>query len=545
MSGAGGDRLVGREIATGARPLLVLLFVLLLARLLTLGMPPLFDTTEGRYGEIGRAMAASGDWITPMLPGGEPFWAKPPLHFWLTAASIRAFGVNEWAARLPGFLAALATLLLVYRAARSLRAGREEAMLAVVLLGSSLLLVLLSGVVLLDVTFTFAVTGAFASFAALLGGASRRAQGILFFLFLSIGLLAKGPVVLALVFLPILVWAAAKKRGGALRSLPWGPGVALLLVVVAPWFVLAERKTPGFCNYFFIHEHILRYLQSDYGDRYGHGHVSPHGLVWVLAFVAFLPWSPAVIGALRRSWRARRDEGATDDGTALLLSWALLPLLFFTFSRSLSLPYVLPSLPPLALLLARDAAAGGFARLIPGWGFFLSPVLLLAGAVYGLGTFGGMGGRGLAIPVLAALLLAAAAAAWRRGARLRMAVQVAIFPLFLATLALALPGGVEEGKSTRHLRNWVRENSAPPPDEVFFFDGPPLSASFYFGGKARDLRGEEEEIRRLGGNGGEAVLFVREDRAKRLGDDSLSLLSQEGKSGRYLVFRVRSKGGRS
>ena len=63
-----------------AGTVLGVLLALLLLRLATLGVAPLFDKTEGRYGEIGRAMAASGDWITPTLHGGEPFWGKPPLH---------------------------------------------------------------------------------------------------------------------------------------------------------------------------------------------------------------------------------------------------------------------------------------------------------------------------------------------------------------------------------------------------------------------------------------------------------------------------------
>ncbi|HEU6454869.1 MAG TPA: glycosyltransferase family 39 protein, partial [Roseateles sp.] len=79
----------------------MLLVLLVLARLSAMAWLPLMDTTEARYGDIGRRMAALGDWVTPWFDEGVPFWGKPPLSFWLTAASMRLFGLSEFAARLP------------------------------------------------------------------------------------------------------------------------------------------------------------------------------------------------------------------------------------------------------------------------------------------------------------------------------------------------------------------------------------------------------------------------------------------------------------
>lgn len=91
------------------RLVLLALVAVVLMRLLTLGLYPLTDTTEARYAEVARKMVELGDWITPWYDYGVPFWAKPPLSTWLTAASFKVFGLNEFAARLPHFVLAVAT----------------------------------------------------------------------------------------------------------------------------------------------------------------------------------------------------------------------------------------------------------------------------------------------------------------------------------------------------------------------------------------------------------------------------------------------------
>ena len=91
-----------------------ILIVGAIVRILTLSAYPLHDTTEARYAEVARLMLAGGDWITPQISAGVPFWGKPPLSFWLTASSFKLFGLNEFAARLPAFLLLLIVVLLVY-----------------------------------------------------------------------------------------------------------------------------------------------------------------------------------------------------------------------------------------------------------------------------------------------------------------------------------------------------------------------------------------------------------------------------------------------
>ena len=106
-----------------------IIVVTILLRLLTLGAYPLFDPTESRYAEIGRKMVESGNYVTPMIEPGVPFWAKPPLSFWMSAYSYKLFGINEFTSRLPSFLLMGLVAALTYLCA--LRAyGKETALLA-------------------------------------------------------------------------------------------------------------------------------------------------------------------------------------------------------------------------------------------------------------------------------------------------------------------------------------------------------------------------------------------------------------------------------
>ncbi|RPJ42670.1 MAG: glycosyltransferase family 39 protein, partial [Candidatus Latescibacterota bacterium] len=538
--------------AGGSRGLLLLAGAAFLLRLLTLGVLPLFDSTEGRYAEIGREMAESGNWITPTLHGGEPFWAKPPLHFWLTGIAIRAFGANEWAARLPSLLAAVLTLWVVARGARR-AVGEEEARLAAALLGTSGLFFLLAGTVILDVTFALCTTAALLAFLDRAARPGGRAAGLLFFLAIGLGLLAKGPTMLVLVFGPVALWCAARRSARPLLGLPWGPGLLLALAVAGPWHLLAERATPGFWNYYFIHEHILRYLRPEYGDRYGHGHVSPYGLVWVLAFASFLPWTGALLRAAGREFGRRGGDSAAAESEgdapagdaptrAFLWIAALFPLVFFTFSRSLSLPYVLPSLPFFALLVAREGRRGGF---LPRWSAPLAGGVVAGGAVYALIAFDATAREGallLAVPAVLAALLFAAARSKREGAL--VAAHAALFPAFVLGASFALPPAATESKSTRHLaramaaEGMAAEGGAP---EILFYGSVPPSAEFYFRGRTAPLEQSPEALA-LALGGGERVVVFRKGREREISDAFEIRESARGPEGGYRAYFVRSRG---
>ncbi|MDE2299677.1 MAG: glycosyltransferase family 39 protein [Burkholderiales bacterium] len=337
------------------RGVLLLLGLLTVARLAGMDLLPLMDTTEARYAEIGRKMAELGDWITPWYPDGLPFWGKPPLSFWFTAASFKVFGVNEFAARLPHFLCAAGVVALTWRLAA--HRGREEALLAGALLGGSTLFYVSSGAVMTDGALLLGTTLAMYGFWAGLHGAQAPRQRERWWLFvgIAIGLLAKGPVALVLIGAPLLAWTLMRAEAGAAwRAFPWVPGLALIAVLVAPWYTLAEVRTPGFLDYFLVGEHWHRFVTPGWqGDLYGNAHRYAPGTIWIFAVGALLPWSVLLpVLAVIRRWKGQASDPAHQDRawTLYLLAWGLTPLLFFTAARNVIWTYVLPGLPAFSLL---------------------------------------------------------------------------------------------------------------------------------------------------------------------------------------------------
>ncbi len=329
----------------------IFLVCALIARASTLEINALADPTETRYASIAQEMILGGDWVTPKLPmptGIEPYLGKPPLHFWMTAASYSAFGVDEWSSRFPSFVAMLAivALLLVF--------SRKFLTLEIGMGGAGILLscaifFFFSGASVIDVTLTACVTLAIVGFALGMNetGRTRLFFGAMVSLGAALGFLTKGPIAIALIAGTALGFSLLRRDFGALRRYPWVAGIALFLVATAPWFIWSEIRNPGFLKYFVWNENIARYLFKEYGDLYGRGHRHPRGFVWLALFLALLPWTPLL---LHQSWRQRR--ALLSEPRALLLAWGLSVAVFFTFVRQLHIGYVIPGLPALSLLLA-------------------------------------------------------------------------------------------------------------------------------------------------------------------------------------------------
>ncbi|MCX7303550.1 MAG: glycosyltransferase family 39 protein [Hyphomicrobiales bacterium] len=330
---------------TRIRAILSGLLLLLIVRLLAMVWVPLTDPTEARYAEIARKMVETGNWITPQFDYGVPFWAKPPLHTWLSALGIEAFGATPFAARLGVLATTLATLTILWLWGCT-ATDRRTASAAVLVAASSGLFFVAAAFVQTDMALTLGVTACMAGFYGGLQG-SRR-WGWLFFLGLAVGLLAKGPVATVLSMMPITAWMIWRGNWKDLGRLPWVGGVAVTMALVIPWYAAAEIATPGFLRYFIVGEHIQRFLQPGWsGDLYGSGREHAKGTIWLYWVAATLPWSPLLPALI---WRLRR--GAPDGGGlyAYLFMFALAPLILFTPAANVIITYVLPGVPAAALL---------------------------------------------------------------------------------------------------------------------------------------------------------------------------------------------------
>lgn len=350
------------------RRLYMVLSAFLSLRVLAMFYLPLTDTTEARYSEIARKMVETANWITPQFDYGVPFWGKPPLHTWLSALGMQLFGTHEAAARLPILLVSLLLLAVLWVWLRDI-IGRNIALVSVTVLMSMAMFFGASAFVMTDMPMTLGTVLVMAGFWT---GACRettsRAWGMMVFVGLAVGLLAKGPVAVVLCTIPLFLWLALTGNWGALKRLPWGPGLALATLMTAPWYIAAEIATPGFLHYFIVGEHFNRFVVSGWsGDLYGSAHVQPKGMIWVLWLQAALPWSVVPILFV---WRARCTlQSFKQDQSGLLLyllAWALAPLILFTPAANILGAYTLPGLPAAAILMTVLAANQGGQR--PGLG---------------------------------------------------------------------------------------------------------------------------------------------------------------------------------
>jgi 4-amino-4-deoxy-L-arabinose transferase-like glycosyltransferase len=316
--------------------------------LLLAALRPLSVPDEGRYAEIGRWMLMSGDWLTPRL-NGIPFFHKPPLLHWLEALSLASFGIHAWAARLVPALHAGLMLLGLYLAAR--RFSTEAiARRAALMLGTSLSFLIGGQYVNHDMMVAAWIGLAIWCFALAFmhDGQVHANLARLGFAACALGVLSKGLIGLALPGLVLLVWLLWTRQWRKVLSLPWFSGLALFAVIALPWFVLAQRQYPGLLDYLFGVQQFGRYTGTTFNN-------ARPAWFYMLALAGMLfPW---VFFALNQALPSvKRSLPAIETGVRpwRLLCWIWIVAIvgFFSIPQSKLVGYVLPVMPPLALLAA-------------------------------------------------------------------------------------------------------------------------------------------------------------------------------------------------
>lgn len=323
------------------------IIVIVVLRFVLTGIIPLLDKTESRYAEIARLMYETKEWVVLQIDYGVPFWAKPPLSTWMSAASYHIFGVNEIAARLPYFLICLFLLIILGKFVK--KAGSNFYLPAFILLTTPEFL-LHAGVVSTDAALCFSITLIMISFWRSIQNEKRSFWNYLFFIGIGLGLLSKGPLVLVLTGPPILLWLVIQKVSikDIWTKIPWLSGILITALIAVPWYWLAEKRSPGFFDYFIVGEHFKRFLVSGWeGDLYGSGHKQPLGMIWVFLLIFSFPWIQFVFIKL---WQKRKTI-LKDTWVSYLILWMLWTPLFFTASKNILHTYTLPVTIPIALLM--------------------------------------------------------------------------------------------------------------------------------------------------------------------------------------------------
>jgi 4-amino-4-deoxy-L-arabinose transferase-like glycosyltransferase len=349
-----------------ARNLRFALYALLAAILYLpgLGRPALWEPDEGRYAEIAREMVVTGDYLTPR-DDFELYFEKPPLVYWANAASIRLFGVNEFAVRLPAALFSIGQIV-VTAALAEIMFGAMAGLFAALALALSPLFFGFARFATLDPALAFFLTAALAVFyvAARVDSFSRpsaRGWMLISAAMLAMGTLAKGPIALLLGGAIALAWLAIERRLREIAKMPLVWCGFVFSAIVLPWFVLIEARNPGFLRFFFIHEHLERYVSSS-EHGWGPWFFIPIVTGGMWPWIFFVPFGWFAMRADDTSSTAASRRSAA----SFLAIWFVVVFVFFSIPRSKLGSYILPALPPLAIVagyaLASISVLGALSR---------------------------------------------------------------------------------------------------------------------------------------------------------------------------------------
>ncbi len=378
-----------KKNASDARTwILDILCIFALSSVLYLGlsfMRPLASPDEGRYSEIPREMVSGSDYVTPRL-NGMPYFYKPPMFYWIQAASIKHFGINRISLRAPNSLIAVFGIVMTYVAARALF-DRKTAIFSAAILSTSALYLAMGQIVTLDMAVAVFMSAAMFSFIVAIkrSGVWRWIWGLSFAAFMAAAILTKGLIGVVIpcsvVFLYMLAIGWRNFWGQFGRADIWLvlAGIALFAAIALPWHVLAALANPAFENaegflskngdgqgflwYYIIHEHFLRYIDESTSMRY-----QPAWFFFALAPVGLIPWIVFAPRALAEYFSDSRGQFRTKN-TALLymIIWAVFIVCFFSISKSKLPPYITPIYPATAVLLGWWAARlwDGRSRAMP------------------------------------------------------------------------------------------------------------------------------------------------------------------------------------
>ncbi len=349
-------------------PLLALLAALFLAAwLIPSAYRTLVRPDEGRYAEIAREMAVSGDYVTPTL-NGLKYFEKPPLQYWATALAIDTFGLNNFTGRWWPAFTGLLGLLFTWCAARAL-AGREVAMVTTAVLGAMCYYFLIAHINTLDMGLsafmTLTLVGMLRGF-GVQGQSVTAARGwmVAAWAGAALAFLSKGLIGIVLPGAIFVLYLLMTRQWRLLTRLEWLWGPLVFLLIALPWPLLVQSRNPEWANFFFIYEHFGRFANEEH-DRIG-------SLFYFvpLVIVGLMPWTPALLKLLHRSgWQTLRETyaGATLNVPLFLTIWCVFIFLFFSASKSKLPSYLLPITPAAALLLTPIMLAGSdrsFRRLL-------------------------------------------------------------------------------------------------------------------------------------------------------------------------------------
>ncbi|MEZ6093589.1 MAG: glycosyltransferase family 39 protein [Pirellulaceae bacterium] len=451
---------------------------------------PLFEPDESRNAQIALNITQTGEWMSLKL-AGEPYWDKPPLTAWLMAASYQIFGVSEFSTRLPGNLAAMATIMMVFGIGRRLVGNRAAAMGAGCL-ALSVGFVACGRYVTMDSILTCLATATLGF--AYLATRGKRFQGQMWMASAiagALGLLAKGPVVVV-VTLPVLV--AQHLLTGNRMLLYWQRWLtysAIVLVVAGPWYLATALVHPDFLEYFFWKHHVMRFSEA-------FNHNEPWWYYVPVLFLVMFPASYLLPSVGRWIWSNQPEWSRTrslDVGFLVLSAgWVLL---FFSCAEAKLPTYILPAFPALALLmgvmleqrLVRERITSDrrwWLEQIPTHAARMMGIMLIAAVIFNLISMPGWewlrAVGAVAVGVLGSVLFLFAHNPFQRR-QVRWASVTALSALALATIFQQVVPVVSEYRSTYVAAEEIKKQLEYQDVPIVFYEHEDYGASFWLQGR--------------------------------------------------------------
>lgn len=407
-----------------------------------LGGIPLLDPDEPVYAETPKEMIAFGDFVSPRIYG-EYWYDKPPMYYWLVAASFKVFGVNEFAARFPSAFLGVLCVLLVYRTGSKLF-GQTVGIVGALVLATSIEYFYVAKAAVTDITLTLFLTAALFSF--------LEKKYYLFYLFAALATVTKGPIGILFPGAIVFLYLFATKNWQEIKNMKLLTGSIIYSVVALPWYVIMYQiHGMAFLDTFIGFHNIIRFTTAEHPKTSGWYFYVP------VLMLGFFPWTALLFQSV---W-ASLDEGKKQVPALLFLNiWAAFIFIFFTISSTKLLTYILPMYPPLALVvgwyLGRWLEGYWHQRWRYSWPVILTGlVFLLGGGMY----FGAKDMPELmtGFMVLVAVLIVLVGTVWYAVSRdnpvLGFWGQVAAMIIFASILVAVLAPAVAPQFTSRDIAN--------------------------------------------------------------------------------------------
>jgi 4-amino-4-deoxy-L-arabinose transferase-like glycosyltransferase len=333
-----------------------ILILLALPYFINLGVSSIWDANEAFYAETPREMIASGDYLAPKF-NFQPRVQKPPLTYWAVVASYKVFGINEFAVRFPGALAALGILLFAYGMGRMLFSPRA-AIFSAAITGTTARIFILERRLPIDILLLFFMIGAL-YFLLRAIHTKIRANWAIFYGFMAAAFMTKGPIAILIPMASFLIWLFFNRKSCRPKFYPF-MGIAIFIALSLPYYLLIFRAHGwSYIAPFFISDNLGRFATEALGPSRGFFYYVP------IFLSDFFPWSFIAIICAYLLWRRRHMQPPlANSDFGLLISWCLFTFVFFSLSKNKQEYYIAPIFPAAAVLIAGvlDGYVGRYAK---------------------------------------------------------------------------------------------------------------------------------------------------------------------------------------